>query len=265
MIKSEKLDLLFTALCKAQSEIEGAAKSKVNPHFKSNYADLESVWDSVREIITRNGLSVYQTIDEGKAVTILGHTSGQYIESATPLVAKDMNDAQKLMASFTYFRRGQLSGNTGTPQIDDDGNTATQGGTNAATGNTNASTQGHQKTYGSGSVQREPNQGANTNTKTQATAPKGNSSRDVHNQGHGGQNNGETSFNELAAYKVKIKGKHLDKTLSEVSNLEGYKDWWQQQIMDKKQVGPEVKEFIEQATLYLHAKEVKDKMKAAHQ
>ena len=38
---------LAAALVKAQGQIEGAKKDSKNPHFKSSYADLASVWDAL--------------------------------------------------------------------------------------------------------------------------------------------------------------------------------------------------------------------------
>ena len=53
---------LASALCKAQAQMEGAKKDANNPHFKTNYADLASVWSAIREPLTKNGLSVVQPI-----------------------------------------------------------------------------------------------------------------------------------------------------------------------------------------------------------
>lgn len=122
---SEKIDQLSIALNKMQSEITGAQKNKTNAFFKnSNYADLESVWNAVREPLTKNGLAIIQSLDGEDMVTLLTHTSGQWIETTAKIASKDHNDPQKIMAAFTYFRRGNLAGFTGTPQVDDDGNSA---------------------------------------------------------------------------------------------------------------------------------------------
>ena len=45
-MKSDSNAKLFEALSKAQMEITGAAKTKKNPHFKSDYADLNSTWEA---------------------------------------------------------------------------------------------------------------------------------------------------------------------------------------------------------------------------
>lgn len=46
MNQSEQINELATALSKAQGEMQAAIKDKVNPFYKSYYADLGSVWDA---------------------------------------------------------------------------------------------------------------------------------------------------------------------------------------------------------------------------
>lgn len=120
---------LYTALVKAQSEIKNAVKDSTNPHYRSKYADLESVWDAVRDALHKNGLAVLQLtdIDASGAPVLLTrviHTSGEHIEGRYPLVCKDMTDAQKLGSSTSYARRYALSAMLGVIQSDDDGNAA---------------------------------------------------------------------------------------------------------------------------------------------
>ena len=57
---SPELDQLATALAKAQAQIQPAVKDRQNPAFRSNYADLASVWDACRVALASNGLSVSQ-------------------------------------------------------------------------------------------------------------------------------------------------------------------------------------------------------------
>jgi hypothetical protein len=74
---------LFAALSKAQGEMEGASKGKENPHFRSKYADLASVWDACRAYLAKNGLCiVQQPLSRGPLAgmrTMLGHSSGQWL------------------------------------------------------------------------------------------------------------------------------------------------------------------------------------------
>jgi hypothetical protein len=120
---------LYSALIKAQSQIKGALKDSVNPHFKNRYADLASVWDAIRDALHKNGLAVVQLsrIHESGApvlVTRIIHESGEHVEGEYPLVCKDPNDPQKLGSATTYARRYALAAALGVIQEDDDGQAA---------------------------------------------------------------------------------------------------------------------------------------------
>lgn len=124
---SEQLDQLGTALAKAQAEIVGAKKDSANPFFKSDYADLASVWTACRKPLTANGLSVVQMpIMEAGAVgvsTLLLHASGQWIASTLHANPKDLGP-QAVGSVITYLRRYALAAMAGVSQIDDDANAA---------------------------------------------------------------------------------------------------------------------------------------------
>lgn len=122
--RSHSLGELMTALSKAQSEMRVAGKDSNNPFFKTKYADLASVVSASRPALTKNGLSVIQQItvgDNGQRVlvTILGHSSGEYISSTmnlTPL--KD--DLQSLGSAITYIRRYAYASLVGVVADDED-------------------------------------------------------------------------------------------------------------------------------------------------
>ncbi len=124
---SEHINELATALAKCQGEMSFAAKDSKNPHFNSKYADLSSVWDAIREPLSRNGLSVVQTVQiiDGKnvMVSLLLHSSGQWIKSHL-LVKSDKDTCQGLGSALTYARRYSLAALVGCVQDDDDGNAA---------------------------------------------------------------------------------------------------------------------------------------------
>ena len=125
MSKSENINELSTALCKAQSEMGGAVKDAKNPFFKSSYADLTSVIKAIKEPFANNGLSYAQfpvTSEGGKGIgvnTILMHTSGQFLESEfyLPTVKQD---PQSGGSCITYARRYALQSMAGIPTADDD-------------------------------------------------------------------------------------------------------------------------------------------------
>ena len=60
MQKSESIAALAAALAKAQGEMENAGKNSVNPHFKSKYADLAEILNTVRPVLSKHGLAVTQ-------------------------------------------------------------------------------------------------------------------------------------------------------------------------------------------------------------
>lgn len=128
---------LAAALAKAQSEMEGAKKDVTNPHFKSKYADLASVWDAIRGPLTKNGLSVVQllrSIQGGVEVeTILLHSSGERIGDVFAVPASKA-DAQGYGSAATYARRYSLMALVGVAPEEDDGNAASHGVAGMASG-----------------------------------------------------------------------------------------------------------------------------------
>lgn len=124
MNRSESIAALTAALAKAQGTIEGAVKDAKNPHFRSSYADLQSVWEAVRGPLSSNGLAILQfpEVLEGQVVleTVLTHESGEFVSSclAIPLAKED---AQAIGSAITYARRYALQSVTGVAPMDDDG------------------------------------------------------------------------------------------------------------------------------------------------
>ena len=51
MNKSDSIASLAAALAKAQGEMENASKNSQNPHFKSKYADLAEILNTVRPVL----------------------------------------------------------------------------------------------------------------------------------------------------------------------------------------------------------------------
>lgn len=122
---------LATAMAKAQGQIKTALKDSKNPHFKSSYADLTSVWDACREALTKNGFSVIQRTDfeaggEVWLETMLLHASGEHVSSRYPL-RPAKQDPQGFGSAITYARRYCLAAIVGVvADEDDDGNAASQ-------------------------------------------------------------------------------------------------------------------------------------------
>lgn len=136
MQMSEQINELAGALAKAQGEMKAAAKDAKNPHLGNRYADLNSVWDSCREPLSRNGLSLVQlTVDAPDGFigvhTMLLHASGQFLGSTLFLPwasAKGLSDAQAFGSGLTYARRYGMSATLGIVSDDDtDGNAVSHG------------------------------------------------------------------------------------------------------------------------------------------
>lgn len=134
MEKSQTIGKLAAALAKAQGEIKGALKNANNPFFKSDYTDLQGVWDVARKPLADNELSIVQMPEEMSLIpesrmyklqisTALLHSSGEYIIS-TLTIPVSKADAQGIGSVITYGRRYALAAMVGIYQADDDANAA---------------------------------------------------------------------------------------------------------------------------------------------
>lgn len=125
---SPAIGQLAAALAKAQGAMSHASKDKINPHFRSSYADLANVLDACRDALAANGLSVTQIPSlSGNAVTVttlLLHASGEWVSSSLSMPLSK-GDAQGVGSAITYARRYALAAIVGVAQDDDDGNGAT--------------------------------------------------------------------------------------------------------------------------------------------
>ena len=126
--ESEELDQLFTALAKAQMDMEVAKTDQSNPFFKSKYADLTSIVKASRPFLAKNGLAVIQRVLNGNGLTLvtrLCHSSGQWMESKMP-INPPKADVQSLGSYITYLRRYSYAALVGVvaAEEDDDGEVA---------------------------------------------------------------------------------------------------------------------------------------------
>lgn len=134
-LSSASLDELAPAFTKAQASVRGAVRDKLNPHFRSHYADLASIWDACREALAANSIGVIQSLEGALTVrTVLLHASGQWLSSLQPLEA-DLHLAapqnvgavagylQAIGAATTYLRRYALAAMVGVAPDDEDGDT----------------------------------------------------------------------------------------------------------------------------------------------
>lgn len=130
MNKSDSIAALAAALAKAQGEMENASKNSQNPHFKSKYADLAEILNTVRPVLSKHGLAVTQfpAFESGTAhvETILTHASGEWM-SGTCSAPVQKSDPQGVGSALTYLRRYSLAAVCGLAQEDDDANAASKG------------------------------------------------------------------------------------------------------------------------------------------
>lgn len=120
---SMQIDKLSEALSAAQAEIRSAMKTKINPHLRTKYADLDDCWDAARSPLTKNNLAVTQwTAVVAKTVTVttvLQHKSGQWMSSSLTMESLDPTP-QKVGAVLTYGRRYSFCAAVGLTSDDDD-------------------------------------------------------------------------------------------------------------------------------------------------
>lgn len=127
MNKSESIAAISAAIAKAQAEVENAGKNAANPHFKSRYADLAEILNTVRPVFSAHGLAIVQmpSFDAGVASveTMISHSSGEWISSVCSAPVSKQ-DAQGVGSAITYLRRYSLAAMAGIAQEDDDANSA---------------------------------------------------------------------------------------------------------------------------------------------
>jgi len=125
---SAEINELAKALSAAQAMFKKASFDKVNPHFKSKYASLESVLNCCREGLAKNGLAITQgTLSDNGTLyfaTTLMHSSGQWIKSIMLITMP--GSPQALGSLLSYYRRYGISAMLAlsTGDEDDDGNAA---------------------------------------------------------------------------------------------------------------------------------------------
>jgi len=128
MKTSESIKQIAEALVFAQKEIRFAAKDSTNPHFKSKYANINSVIEAVKKPLNDNGIAILQSLspsDDNKLhlTTRLLHSSGEWIED-TAVCPIQKQDPQGLGSAISYIRRYSISSLCALYADDDDGQSA---------------------------------------------------------------------------------------------------------------------------------------------
>lgn len=113
---------LAAALAKARLEFPPINRTKTveTPKYKFDYAPLDAILAAVTEPLSKNGLVVVQSLDDGALVTTLLHESGAAIGGSIDLPATD--NMQSLGSAITYLRRYAIQAVLGiAAEEDDDG------------------------------------------------------------------------------------------------------------------------------------------------
>ncbi len=128
MTPESPINELAAALAAAQGEMQNAPLNKVNPHFKSRYADLAAIRDATIPALSKHGLSLTQQPVFSEAglmlITRLMHASGQWLESSYPLPMGGR--PQEMGSALTYARRYSWQSMCGISAEDDDDANAAQ-------------------------------------------------------------------------------------------------------------------------------------------
>lgn len=123
-MQSPEINELAAALAAAQGEMANAPLNKVNPHFKSRYADLAAVRDATIPALSKHGLAIVQMPDgDGYLTTTLLHASGQWLMCNYPLPMSGR--PHEIGSAMTYARRYSWQAMCGiSADEDDDANAA---------------------------------------------------------------------------------------------------------------------------------------------
>ena len=143
---SEKNISIYESLINARKEFKPLIETAKNPFFKSTYAPLAEVINSVKDALSNNNIGFFQSVDPigekeivnttttdkngtvkteqkvvsfSKITTTLFAGNGEKIETSYPLIIAD-TDPQKVGATVTYAKRYALTAALGIASEDDD-------------------------------------------------------------------------------------------------------------------------------------------------
>jgi len=129
--QSDDISEITTAIVSAKQAYTAIEKNKTvkvttksGGSYTFDYADLECVFNGINMAMFENELTITQLVNFDSLVTILSHSSGQWLRSFTPLVRGNLS-AQEYGSEITYMKRYAICAIAGvTAEDDDDGNAA---------------------------------------------------------------------------------------------------------------------------------------------
>lgn len=114
----------LNAYAKLLNSINSIKKDSDNPYYKSKYADLNAIFDEVKDKINENGFILLQNVENNYLRTRIIHIeTGEFLESMFELLTAKP-DMQQLGSAVTYARRYSLLPMLNIETEDDDGNLA---------------------------------------------------------------------------------------------------------------------------------------------
>lgn len=124
-------DTLINALVKAQQEINHVVQDANNPFFKSDYASLKEVIDSVKKPLNDNGILLQQVshdCENGVCIETIFHGHGGTLSSGKVTIPAAKQDSQAYGSAYSYAKRYSLLMACGvaTKKEDDDAEAAMQ-------------------------------------------------------------------------------------------------------------------------------------------
>lgn len=122
-----ELNELAKAFVAFQADLKPVGKSATNPFFKSKYAPLEKVMETVQPLLAKHKLAISQfptnLSGQSALMTILIHESGQTLQGDPFPLLLNKQDSQGQGSAMTYARRyGVMSVLGLVADEDDDGN-----------------------------------------------------------------------------------------------------------------------------------------------
>jgi hypothetical protein len=121
---------IAAAFVKAKKNFGPVIKDKLNPAFKSKYADLGAVLEAVEPALLDQGIALYQETSESPdgviVETVLLHTSGETLRFGRLNIPATKKDPQGFGSALSYARRYSLMAACGVVSEDDDGQRASR-------------------------------------------------------------------------------------------------------------------------------------------
>lgn len=127
MKTSESIANIAAALVQFQAEVSNPEKKGVNPHFKSKYAELDEIINTIRPTLEKFGLAFIQNpVHEESKVgvyTMILHKSGEFIQFDPVMIPLQKPTPHQVGSSLTYAKRYSLGAALGlATEEDKDGN-----------------------------------------------------------------------------------------------------------------------------------------------